>query len=583
MFARVNTVCFEGLEAITVSVEVAISCGLPCFSIVGLADKAVAESRERIRAALNILGFALPAKRIVVNLSPANIQKEGTHYDLAIAVSIFVALEVLPKDEVENYFWLGELSLNGNIVAIPGVLPAAIKANSVNKGIVCPQESCREAAWSGNSSILAFDNLISVVNHFKGTQVVNYLELKPILQNRDEKTDNTLNLKNLIGQKIARRCLEIAAVGGHSLLLIGPPGAGKSLLASMLRTILPPLSPQEAIEIAMIQSIANVGRLALEDLSRPFRAPHHSASVPSIIGGGARIKPGEVSLAHNGVLFLDEIAEFPRNCLDALRQPIENGEVEIARVMSHVKYPAKFQLIAAMNPCKCGYFGERDCSKAPKCAQDYQNKISGPIMDRIDLQCHVASVKASDIYVGLHDNNLQNSNAETSEIVRQRVLIACEIKRIRTTSASDYNLQSDLNVDIKANQTLIFPIEKDVINEFIPIKIHSNGIVQTLVISKESIDLLHKAIDKMNISMRRRDRVLRVAQTIADLRITKEFMESDISNVTQVRHQNNNMSEQLKVSLEHFMQKYHNNVIAIVKSDILEALSYRICDGANSS
>src|SRR6266567_1570805 len=371
MVQRVSTVAFEGIEARAVDVQVGVAPGLPAFIIVGLPDKAVSEARERVRGALVASGLALPARRIIVNLAPADLPKEGSHYDLPIAI--------------------------GLMAAIGGVLPAAIGANSRGEGLICPFACGPEAAWaSPEMEIIAAQSLIQLANHFKGTQVLS----RPAPKVR-EIEDAPLDLKDIKGQESAKRALEIAAAGGHNLLMVGPPGAGKSMLAARLPSILPPLAPQELLEVSMVASVA--GEIAEGALSsrRPFRSPHHSAisaSMAALVGGGLRAKPGEVSLAHHGVLFLDEFPEFQAHVLDALRQPIETGEVLISRANHRVTYPSRLMLVAAMNPCRCGRANEPgfSCNRGPnpRCAADYQARISGPLMDRIDLHIEVPAVSA---------------------------------------------------------------------------------------------------------------------------------------------------------------------------------------------
>ena len=389
MLSRVYTVSFQGIEVLPVRVEVQIANGLPSFTIVGLADKAVAESRERVRSALSGLGLSLPPKRITVNLAPANIVKEGSHFDLPIALGLLSAMEIIPERSVSSFTIMGELGLDGTISGVTGILPAAIFANSLNQGFICPFSQGSEAAWSGISNILAASSLLELINHFKGLCTLPYPEkLSP------EVNTSFLDIKDIKGQESAKRALEIAAAGGHNLLLIGPPGAGKSMLASRLPSLLPALTSKEILEVSMIHSIAGMikeGRLVS---NRPYRSPHHSASMVSLVGGGNKAKPGEVSLAHKGVLFLDELPEFQRSALEALRQPLETGSISISRANLHVSYPAKFQLVAAMNPCRCGYLGTpgQECSRAPKCGEEYQSNISGPLLDRIDMHIEVPSV-----------------------------------------------------------------------------------------------------------------------------------------------------------------------------------------------
>src|SRR5712691_6745785 len=392
MVQRVSTVAFEGIEARAVDVQVQVAPGLPAFAIVGLPDKAVSEARERVRSALIASGLALPARRITVNLAPADLPKEGSHYDLPIALGLMAAIGAIPPDALDGYVVLGELGLDGTLAPVAGVLPAAIGANAREKGLICPAACGPEAAWaSPEMEIVAPSSLIQLANHVRGTQVL--LRPQPKIRASDAPT---LDLKDIRGQESAKRALEVAAAGGHNLLMVGPPGAGKSMLAARLPSILPPLLPAELLEVSMIASVA--GQLDGGALTnrRPFRAPHHSASMAALVGGGLRAKPGEISLAHGGVLFLDEFPEFDPRVLDSLRQPLESGEVAIARANHRVTYPARFMLIAAMNPCRCGRASEPGftCRRAPntRCTADYQARLSGPLLDRIDLHIEVPAV-----------------------------------------------------------------------------------------------------------------------------------------------------------------------------------------------
>jgi magnesium chelatase family protein len=394
MASRVVTVAFQGVEARRVDVEVQLTTGEVKFMLVGLGDKAVAESRERVRAAFAGLGLAMPSRRIIANLAPADLPKEGSHYDLPIALAVMASMGVLPPDALAEWAAMGELSLDGRIVGVAGALPAAVAAGAMGLGLICPEASGPEAAWAGDTHILAAPSLVAVVNHFRGTQL-----LSPPKPGQMSEGERTPDLRDVKGQENAKRALEIAAAGGHNLLFSGPPGSGKSMMAARLPGLLPPLSPAELLETSMVHSVA--GLIAKGELTRarPFRTPHHSASMAALTGGGLRVKPGEVSLAHNGVLFLDELPEFSAQALDSLRQPLETGEVVVARANAHVRYPARFQLVAAQNPCKCGMggAGRGACGRAPRCQTDYQMKVSGPFMDRIDLVVDVPPVTAADL------------------------------------------------------------------------------------------------------------------------------------------------------------------------------------------
>ena len=356
MYGQIATFAFVGIEARPVEVQVRISPGQQAFVIVGLPDKAVAESRERVRNALHAVGLGMPYKHVTVNLAPADLPKEGSQFDLPIVLAMMVAMEAIAPDAIASYAAIGELALDGSIRPVPGALPAAIGANAIGKGLICPQACGSEAAWAGEDiDILAAPHLLSLVNHFKGLQTL----AAPQAQHRRRGRRRCPICIDVKGQESARRVLEVAAAGGHNLLMIGPPGAGKSMLAARLPSILPPLSPEEMLEVSMVHSLAGElmgGKLAT---ARPFRAPHHSASMAALVGGGTRPRPGEVSLAHLGVLFLDELPEFQPGVLDALRQPLEAGETIIARANHRIAYPSRIQLIAAMNPCRCGGSGAR--------------------------------------------------------------------------------------------------------------------------------------------------------------------------------------------------------------------------------
>lgn len=475
---------FSGLEVTPVEVQVQLASGMPAFNIVGLPDKAVAESKERVRAAIHALGISLPPKRITVNLAPADLAKEGSHLDLAIACGILENLGIIPAGSLDSFIIMGELALDGRISAVSGVLPASMGAVSLGKGLICPEANGTEATWAGDINIIAAPHLLELIRYTQGEQTISTPppgELELI-----QSSPTHLDLNQVKGQIMAKRALIIAAAGGHNLLMIGPPGSGKSMLASRMASILPPLTHHEILESSMIASVAGLIESGRLSATRPYRAPHHSCSMAAMVGGGIgkRIKPGEVTLAHHGVLFLDELPEFNRQVLDALRQPIETGTVLISRSGHHITYPSRFQLIAAMNPCHCGYLTipERSCSRAPKCATNYLNKVSGPIYDRFDLKIEVNN---PDISSMLSSNRVAREELD-STTARTMVLEARNIQMAREEN----------NGKINANTS-------------------GQEFEQTL---SDSVHKLMKSyIIKTNASMRTYYRAIKVARTIADL------------------------------------------------------------------
>jgi magnesium chelatase family protein len=478
MVATVSTVAYLGLEARAVEVQCQLVAGLPHFIVVGLPDKAVAESRERVRNAIAAIGLSLPPKRITVNLSPADLPKEGSHFDLPIALALLGAMGVIDAETLAGYVVVGELGLDGRIAPTPGVLLAALHAGQRSLGLVCPATQGSEAAWAGQLEVVGAPDLLSLLNHFKGQAPL------PLPRPGEVAAPpRGADLKQVKGQETAKRALEIAAAGGHNLLMMGPPGAGKSLMASCLPGILPPLSPAEALETSMVASVAGTLEGGRISRARPFRAPHHSASMASLVGGGLRVRPGEVSMAHLGVLFLDELPEFQRGVLDSLRQPLETGEVSVARANAHVTFPARVQLVAAMNPCRCGHLGDPAlaCARAPRCAADYQAKISGPLLDRIDLHVEVNAVTAADLILP--------PPAEGSMQVAARV---ADARALQTTRYAGTGLRTNAEVDGDRLEDVAGPDEA-------------------------GRTLLAQAAAAMRLSARGYTRVLRVSRTIADL------------------------------------------------------------------
>lgn len=484
MVSRITTFSFEGIQAKPVDVQVHMASGhQPTFTIVGLPDKAVGESRERVRAAFSAIGLALPGKRITVNLAPADQPKEGSHYDLAIALAIMAAMGLVPDDALQGHAAVGELSLDGRIGRTLGVLPAAMAASELELKLICPDVCGPEAAWAGEGN-LAAPNLISLINHFNGRAPLSCPppgELDAVPEFPD--------LRDVKGQDGAKRVLEIAAAGGHNLLFCGPPGSGKSMLAKRLPGLLPPLSARELLEVSQIHSVAGLLERGELSRARPMRAPHHSASMAAMVGGGVRARPGEVSLSHHGVLFLDELPEFTAQVLDSLRQPLEDGHVTISRANRSVKYPARFQLVAAMNPCRCGGgAGEGACRRGPKCAESYQARLSGPFLDRIDLFFDTPPVTAIDLTLP--------APVEGSAEAAIRVAAARQVQLNRYEAA------------LEKARSVQRPVNADA----------SGGDLETFAQPDQPGQaLLADAASKLHLSARGYHRVLKVARTIADL------------------------------------------------------------------
>lgn len=479
MVARAYTVAFEGVEARMVEVQCAVSPGLPYFGLVGLPDKAVSEAKDRVRAAMAALSIALPSKRITINLSPADLPKEGSHFDLPIALALLAALEIIPKDAAAGCVALGELSLDGRLIAVLGALPAAMAAAEEDRSLLCPKACGAEAAWVGATQVLAAESLNEVVRHFTGQSPITPAEAGEVTRDASAR-----DMRDVKGQERAKRALEIAAAGRHHLLMVGTPGSGKSMLAARLPGILPPLTAPEALETSMIHSLAGLLSEGGISRSRPFREPHHTASMAAITGGGKGAKPGEISLAHNGVLFMDEFPEFPRAVLETLRQPIETGEIMIARANAHIRYPCKFLLIAAANPCKCGYLSDpaRACAKVPLCGEDYLGRISGPLMDRFDLRVEVPPVAYTDLDLP--------ATGDSTATVAARV----EAARARQTARFKGSENTRVNADMEGAM-----------------------LEQLAAPDAEGRALLARVAERFGLSARGYHRVLRVARTIADL------------------------------------------------------------------
>ncbi|MCR9149745.1 MAG: YifB family Mg chelatase-like AAA ATPase [Rhodobacteraceae bacterium] len=479
MVARAYTVAFEGVEARIVEVQCAVAPGMPAFQIVGLPDKAVSEARERVRAALTALSIALPSKRITVNLSPADLPKEGSHFDLPIALALLAAIDILPREDVETTVALGELSLDGRLVAVIGALPAAMAAAEEGRQLLCPAACGAEAAWVGATPVIGAATLMEVVRHYTGQS-----PLPPATPGEVIAAPARRDLRDVKGQERAKRALEIAAAGRHHLLMIGTPGSGKSMLAARMPGILPPLTPAEALETSMIHSLSGLLEEGGISRARPFREPHHTASMAAIVGGGRGAKPGEISLAHNGVLFLDEFPEFPRAVLETLRQPIETGEVVVARANAHVRYPCRFLLVAAANPCKCGYLSDpaRACARAPACGEEYLGRISGPLLDRFDLRIDVPPVAYRDL-------DLPETGEGTADVAA-RVAAARQRQEDRFADVAETRVNADAEGELL--ERIAAP-------------------------DSEGRAMLARAADRLSLSARGYHRVLRVARTIADL------------------------------------------------------------------
>lgn len=503
MLAQINSCGLMGIDGFSVMVEADIGNGLPSFSIVGLPDASVREAKERVCAAIKNTEGVVPAKKIIVNLAPASQRKEGSHFDLAIAVAIMAASCQLNINDRDISAFFGELSLNGSISSVDGILPMVISGYKAGfRKFFVPEENADEAAVVGRAEIYPVKNLLDVVKHFSGEKLINrhIVDMKSILSKNNV---SVLDFCDVKGQENAKRALEIAAAGNHNVLLIGAPGTGKTMLAQRVSTILPDLTFEEALEVSKIHSIA--GQLP-KDMplmtKRPFRHPHHTISGAALSGGGSMPKPGELSLAHNGVLFLDEFPEFQRSVLEMMRQPLEDGQVTISRVNATLTYPCNLMLVASMNPCKCGYYGsaKRKCSCTYAQLNQYRGKISGPLLDRIDIQVSVSEVDYRDL------NSIEKS--ETSAAIKKRVNAA---RKIQLERYKEYGIYSNSQL--------------------------TAGLIEKFCrLGKKQSDIMKSAFDKLGLSARAYSRILKVARTIADLDGREEISVGDIAEATQYRN-----------------------------------------------
>ena len=504
MVCKVLTSTVIGLDAYKIEVEVDLVNSLPSVSIVGLPDAAVNEARERVRSAIKNSSFSFPQKKVVVNLAPADIKKEGTNFDLPIAVGILIEEGVIQEEKTQGVAFIGELSLDGTLRSIIGVLPHVLGLKNAGvKTVIVPKENAKEASLADGITVLSANNLNEVVNNFIETP------LEVVKTNVDEylakgvEESYLYDFKDVKGQQKAKKALEIAAAGGHNIIMVGTPGSGKTLMAKCFASILPPLELSEALELTKIYSVS--GLLANNEplmVKRPFRAVHHTASANGIIGGGTNPKPGEITLAHRGVLFLDEIVEFPRNVLEVLRQPLEDGEVVISRAKHSIKYPADFMLLAAMNPCSCGYLGDKEkhCTCTEYQINRYRAKLSGPLLDRIDIQIDVPRLTTDELLN-------TNTEAESSVDIRKRVINARKIQKKRYKEAG-----------ILTNSQLT----ADMVKKYCKI-------------DESSKEILKLAVTKYQLSGRRYDRVLKLSRTIADLDNSEIITTKHITQALQYR------------------------------------------------